>query len=111
MERLQSCFAHNVRYLREKLGFSQKHLAALAKLSLSTIREIEAGRRSPGAKNLDNLSRALGTRPCKLLFDREQMELYDKYEHIASYYRELSAAFNAILDETTAKYLKASGVM
>ena len=111
METLRARVAGNVRLFRKRLGFTQKHLAALTRLSLSSVREIETGRRFPTADSFDGLAAALGVKPCKLLFDKEQMELYDKYERIAAYYRELSASFNTALDEITAKYLRASGVL
>ena len=111
MKTLRDCVAQNVRFFRKRLGFTQKHLAALTRLSLSSVREIETGRRFPTAESIDRLAGAFGLRPCKLFYDKEQMELYDKFERIASYYRELSASITATLDEITAKYLKASGVM
>ena len=111
MEDLQACVARNVRFFRMRLGFTQKRLAALARLSLSSIRDIETGRRFPSAKGFDSLAGALGIKPGKLLFDKDQMEIYDKYERIGDYYRELSASINTTLDEITIKYLKASGAL
>jgi transcriptional regulator with XRE-family HTH domain len=111
MARLQKLVAANVKTFRTRLGFTQKHLAELTSLSVSSIREIETGKRFPTAANLDHLALALGLRPYKLLYDKEQMELYDKYERIANYYCELNQKINEVLDETTRKYLKASGVI
>ena len=111
MDALCACVARNVYSFRKRLGFTQKHLASRARLSLSSFREIETGRRFPTAASFDSLAAALGVRPCKLLFDKEQMEIYDKFDRIASFYRELSASFNTTLDEVTAKYLRASGVL
>jgi transcriptional regulator with XRE-family HTH domain len=93
------------------MGFTQKHLAELTHLSLSTIREIETGRRFPTAENLEHLAFALGLKPYKLLYDKEQMEIYDKYDRLTNYYCELSEKINDILDGITHKYLKASGVI
>jgi transcriptional regulator with XRE-family HTH domain len=108
---LQKRVAENVRLARTRLGFTQKHLADLTRLSLSSIREIETGRRFPTAQSIDRLAAALGLKPYKLLYDKEQMELYDKYERIANYYCELNEKINTILDDTTTKYLKAAGVL
>ena len=111
MAGLQKLVAENVRLARRRLDFTQKHLAHLAGLSLSSIRDIEAGRRFPTADSFDRLACALGLKPYKLLYDRQQMELYDKYERIASYYCELNAKINSVLDDTTEKYLKAAGLI
>ena len=111
MENLRTCVAHNLRFFRKSLGFTQRHLAALSCMSLSSVREIESGRRFPTAESFDSLSAALGIKPCKFLFTKDQMELYDKFERIASYYCELSASINTTLDNITAKYLKASGAL
>jgi transcriptional regulator with XRE-family HTH domain len=108
---LQKRVGDNIKLARTRLGFTQKHLAELVRLSLSSVREIEKGARFPTAENLERLSTALGMQPYKLFYDREQMELYDKHERIADYYLELNQKINAILDETTYKYLKASGVI
>jgi transcriptional regulator with XRE-family HTH domain len=108
---LQKTVGANIKLARTRLGFTRRHLAALVHLSVNSIREIEAGSRFPTAENLEHLSEALGMKPYKLLFDKEQMELYDKHERISGYYRELNQKINKILDETTHKYLKASGVI
>jgi len=108
---LQKLVAGNILLARKRLGFTQKHLSKLAGLSLSTVRDIEAGRRFPGADSLQRLSSALGLNPYKLLYDKDQMELYDKYERIANYYRELTSQINSVLDDVTEKYLRASGVI
>ncbi|MDR1179197.1 MAG: helix-turn-helix domain-containing protein [Spirochaetales bacterium] len=111
MPYLQKLVGANIKLARTRLKFSQKHLAELVRLSLSTVREIERGARFPTAENLDRFGTALGLRPYKLFYDKEQMELYDKYERIADYYCELNQKINTILDETTYKYLKASGAI
>ena len=111
MESLNTCVAHNLRFFRKSLGFTQRRLASFARMSLSSVREIESGRRFPSAKSFDSLAAALGIKPCKLLFTKDQMELYDKHERIASYYHDLSISINTTLDELTAKYLQASGAI
>jgi len=108
---LQKLVAENIRLARRRLGFTQKHLSGLTRLSLSSIREIETGRRFPTANSFDRIADALGLKPYKLFYDSQQMELYDKYERIANYSRELTAKINSVLDDTTEKYLKAGGVI
>jgi transcriptional regulator with XRE-family HTH domain len=111
MATLQKTLATNVKLARTRLGFSQKHLAELSHLSTTSIREIELGNRFPSPKNIEQLSEALGLRPYQIFYDKEQMELYDKYERLANFYCELNKKINDILDETTHKYLKASGAI
>jgi transcriptional regulator with XRE-family HTH domain len=111
MAYLQKRVGDNIKLARTRLRFSQKHLAELVNLSLSSIREIEKGLRFPTAENLERFSTVLGLRPYKLFYDKEQMEIYDKYERIANYYCELNQEINRVLNETTHKYLKASGVI
>ncbi|MDR1931194.1 MAG: helix-turn-helix domain-containing protein [Spirochaetales bacterium] len=111
MSALQKLVAANLKHFRTRLGFTQKHLAELTHLSLSTIREMEAGKRFPTAESLEHLAFALGLKPYKLLYDKERMEIYDKFDRIANYYCELNQKINNALDETTHKYLKASGVI
>ena len=108
---LQKLLAENVRLARGRLNFTQKYLASLAGLSLSSLRDIEAGRRFPSAESFDRLAFVLGLKPYKLLYDTKQIELYDKYERIANYYLELNKKINSALDDTTEKYLKAAGVI
>jgi transcriptional regulator with XRE-family HTH domain len=111
MPYLQKRVGANIKHARTRLRFTQQHLAKLVGLSLNSVREIEKGARFPTAENLDRFCIALGLKPYKLFYDKEQMELYDKYERIADYYCELNQKINAILNETTYKYLKASGVI
>jgi transcriptional regulator with XRE-family HTH domain len=111
MSYLQKRVGDNIKHARTRLRFSQQHLAELVGLSLSSIREIEKGSRFPTADNLERFSIALGLKPYKLFYDKEQMELYDKYERITDYYFELDQKINTILNETTDKYLKASGAI
>ncbi|MDR1624997.1 MAG: helix-turn-helix domain-containing protein [Spirochaetia bacterium] len=111
MAYLQKRVGGNIKLARTRLRFTQQHLAELVGLSLSSIREIEKGARFPTAENLERFSMALGLRPYKLFYDKEQVELYDKYDRIADYYCELNQKINEILNETTTKYLKASGAI
>jgi transcriptional regulator with XRE-family HTH domain len=111
MATLQKTLAANIKLARTRLGFSQKHLAELSHLSACSIREIELGKRFPSPKNIEHLSEALGLRPYQIFYDKEQMELYDKYERLANFYCELNKKINDVLDDTTHKYLKASGVI
>jgi transcriptional regulator with XRE-family HTH domain len=111
MKALQEILADNIKLARSRLGFSQQHLAELCRLSISSIREIEKGKRFPSPHHLELLSDALGLKPYKLFYEKEQMELYDKYERLSNMYCELKDKFNTILDETTHKYLKASGAI
>lgn len=57
------------RAARGWLDWSQDDLAKRARVSLSTVRDFEKGRRTPIANNLDALQRALESEGIKLTFD------------------------------------------
>ena len=57
----------NIRKLRECRALSQRELAALAKLSVTTINRIEVGQRRPMPRTVRKLARALGVTPEELL--------------------------------------------
>ncbi|MBS3648550.1 helix-turn-helix transcriptional regulator [Pseudaminobacter sp. 19-2017] len=59
------------RAARGWLDWSQDELAGRAKVSLSTIRDFEKGRRTPIANNLDAIVRALESAGVELLFSDE----------------------------------------
>lgn len=60
------------RAARAWLAWSQEDLAARANVSLSTLRDIEKGRRVPIANNLDALRRALADAGVQFTFDGEK---------------------------------------
>ena len=111
MAYLQKLLAENVKEARLHLKFSQVYLATLCGLSVSSIREIERGRRFPSPLNIERLGNALGLRPYKLFYDKEQLEVYTKHERLSLFYRELADTIDTVLDEITNKYLKSSGVI
>ena len=48
-----------VRAARSWLGWTQKELAEQARVGLSTVKDYEAGKRTPVTNNLDAMKRAL----------------------------------------------------
>jgi transcriptional regulator with XRE-family HTH domain len=58
--RLVSVVGDNIRRLRERAGLSLRELATLAKVSTSTLSNIEAGTGNPGVQTLVHVSGALG---------------------------------------------------
>jgi len=60
------------RAARAWLNWSQAELAAKAKVSSSTLRDFEAGRRVPIANNLASIRRALEDAGIQFLFDNEK---------------------------------------
>jgi len=60
------------RAARAWLNWSQAELAAKAKVSSSTLRDFEAGRRVPIANNLASIRRALEEAGVQFLFDNEK---------------------------------------
>ena len=59
------------RAARGWMDWSQEDLAQRAKVSLSTIRDFEKGRRTPIANNLDAIRRAIESGGIRLVFDDE----------------------------------------
>ena len=57
------------RAARGWLDWNQKDLAGRAKVSMSTIRDFESGKRTPIANNLEGLRRAFSAAGIQLLFD------------------------------------------
>lgn len=53
-------FGANLRRLRKQKGFSQEELALEADLDLTSINEIEMGRRNPTLKTIYRIAHALG---------------------------------------------------
>jgi transcriptional regulator with XRE-family HTH domain len=59
------------RAARGWLGWSQTELAKRAKVSLSTVRDFELGKRSPIANNIAALRGAIEAAGIRLLFDEK----------------------------------------
>lgn len=60
------------RAARGWLDWSQEDLAKRAKVSLSTVRDFEKGRRKPIVNNLDAIARVFEAHGVRLLFDGER---------------------------------------
>jgi len=63
----------NVRRLRELRALSQRDLAALAKLSVTTVNRIESGQRKPMPRTVRKLAEALGVTPEELLAEQPRL--------------------------------------
>ena len=63
----------NVRRLRELRALSQRYLAALAKLSVTTVNRIESGQRKPMPRTVRKLAEALGVTPGELLAEQPRL--------------------------------------
>ena len=59
------------RAARGWLAWSQTELAKRARVSLSTVRDFETGRRAPIANNLAAMRRAIEEAGVRLVFDRK----------------------------------------
>ena len=59
------------RAARSWLGWNQQELAERAKISLSTVRDFELGKRRPITNNLDAMQEALEAGGIRLLFTDE----------------------------------------
>ena len=63
----------NVRRLRELSALSQRELAARARLSVTTINQIETGKRKPMPKTIRKLAESLGVTPGELLAEQPRL--------------------------------------
>ena len=63
----------NVRRLRELRALSQRDLAALARLSVTTINRIETRKRKPMPRTVRKLAEALGVTPGELLAEQPRL--------------------------------------
>ncbi len=63
----------NLRRLRELRALSQRELAALAKLSVTTVNRIETGQRKPMPRTVRKLAEALGVTPEELLTEQPKL--------------------------------------
>lgn len=75
------------RAARGWLDWSQEDLAKRAKVSLSTVRDFEKGRRKPIANNLDAMARVFEAHGVRLLLDGERaagIAIADPGRHIAT---------------------------
>jgi ribosome-binding protein aMBF1 (putative translation factor) len=59
------------RAARSWLGWSQTELAKRAKVSLSTVRDYETGRRTPIPNNVEAMRRAIEEAGIELVFDED----------------------------------------
>jgi Zn-dependent peptidase ImmA (M78 family)/transcriptional regulator with XRE-family HTH domain len=66
--------AHNLRQLRTASRFSQRKLAEEARVSLPTIKNLEAGKTEPRVDTLQAVARALGLRLQDLLIPARRLE-------------------------------------
>jgi transcriptional regulator with XRE-family HTH domain len=55
------------------LGLSQAQLAEKAGISVGYVGEVEMGRKFPSAEKLENIARALGVKPYRLLMGPEDL--------------------------------------
>ena len=63
----------NIRRLRELSALSQRELAVRARLSVTTINQIEAGKRKPMPKTIRKLAESLGVTPGELLAEQPRL--------------------------------------
>ena len=63
----------NIRRLRELHALSQRDLAALAKLSVTTVNRIETGQRKPIPRTVRKLAEALRVTPEELLAEQPRL--------------------------------------
>ena len=62
-----------MRRLRELRALSQRELAAVAKLSVTTVNRVETGQRKPLPRTVRKLAEALGVTPEELLAEQPRL--------------------------------------
>lgn len=67
MATVQQKLGEKIRRLRKGQGLSQESLAALVKMDLTSINEIENGKRNPSLKTIGKVARALKVSSKELL--------------------------------------------
>ena len=65
--------AVNVRYYRNKCGYSQEYLAELAGLHRTYISAVERERRNISIENIQHIAEALNIEPYLLLMDPQNL--------------------------------------
>ena len=70
-------FAVNVRYYRNKCGYSQEYLAELAGLHRTYISAVERERRNISIDNIENIASALNIEPYILLVPSDKEKRYE----------------------------------
>ena len=68
-ENFLSRFGNSVRELREKRGLSQEKLAFEIGMDLTSVNEVENGRRNTTLRTIVKLAKVLGVKPSDLLSD------------------------------------------
>lgn len=77
--------ARNIKRAREKLDYSQQHLAERAELSPGYIHELEQGKKWPSADTLERLSAALGLEPFMFLLPPDYSHEFDAFDLLTDY--------------------------
>ena len=85
-------FRMNLKFYREKKGFSQSDLAVQANCSNALIGNIEAGRVKPSFDTIERFAEALGLHPADLF-------LRDSSRSNADIRSELKSSINSIIDK------------
>ena len=85
-------FRMNLKFYREKKGFSQSDLAVQANCSNALIGNIEAGRVKPSFDTIERFAEALGIHPADLF-------LRDSSRSNADIRSELKSSINSIIDK------------
>lgn len=76
----ESAVGARVRKLREKLGWSQEHLAAMANLESNQIYRVEAAKNTPSLAIITVIAKALGRQPYELLKTDYEVDVNDKFD-------------------------------
>ncbi|TVQ27451.1 MAG: XRE family transcriptional regulator [Spirochaetaceae bacterium] len=102
---LQIILGRNIRAAREKLGYSQQHLAERADLSPGHITDLEKGRKWVSADSLARIADALGIEPFMLLLPADYSADLDAFSLLTEYAMSVRERMTGTLDATLREML------
>lgn len=76
MTELNRALAANLKFLRQRWGFSQADLAERSDISVGYVGDIEVGVKWPSAEILERLASSLHVKAYQLLLNPEETQLY-----------------------------------
>jgi transcriptional regulator with XRE-family HTH domain len=97
---LLDILARNVRMAREKIGFSQQHLAEAADLSTGHVTDIEQARKWVSPESLQRLADALLVEPWMLLLPDQPGRSAADYDFMKLYASRIDKKVHDIVFET-----------
>ena len=106
MLEIQKLLEKIMKQARDRLGYSQAHLAELIGVSTSFIGEIEIGRKCPSGDKIQKIADALGLKLSQLFADEKDKINLKKQEMLIKLLKELKDKVGQDLEDIVKKYMK-----